>query len=485
MVVRTFDSLTVLVQTSPLPSHPSSALIEALFRSFSRVDGLNDCNIIIVCDGCEEAESPCGGRRNDSSRSTEPFHDEKNVKYSRRRKTKTSKKIDNKHNYKHGIVSSEAACNYRLYLNHLQEKIYEKVPPFNPSAKGSIRLLRLPHRHGSAKAIATAFDQLNISTPYVMIAQHDNFFIRDVQYLQQILNFMDDDDSKSWLQCVHFPSTATLKYVPKIKRRYGLDLENFCRPHKSRGLSQTAEKLCDLDGTFVPLIFWYGRTHIARTTYYTDMILRHFPLNVGDHLEELWGTRQLREILQCSAKTKSKNGHESEDNTAQTSPDDVESRFRKVHDKYGNYVFFDNSHSSKCTPPAKDVNFEQHEVIYHLSGRKARAATNNASEAEINYSFQIHQSPSVQRYAPQGTSFTTARRALALVPGLEFPHTKECQQELCQSESDVSQLRPIPKRIFKQRCFHCGEKGHSFKYCSASVSRDDEVQSKTEVLDLS
>ena len=48
--------LTVIIQTSPLPSHPSTALLEALFRSFDRVDGLKEANIVILADGCDECE---------------------------------------------------------------------------------------------------------------------------------------------------------------------------------------------------------------------------------------------------------------------------------------------------------------------------------------------------------------------------------------------------------------------------------------------
>ncbi|KAL7461796.1 hypothetical protein ACHAXS_005784 [Conticribra weissflogii] len=242
----------------------------------------------------------------------------------------------------------------------------------------------------------------------------------------------------------------------------------------------------DLDGTFVPLVFWYGRTHIARTTYYTETILRHFPLKVGDHLEELWGIHQLGEIMQCSLTNKRKNGHQSGDNTTHMTPED-ESRFREIHAKYGNYIFFDhNSHRSKCTPPVDNLNFEQYEVIYHLSGRKALAGTTSVSGAEIFVDrSQIHHSPAVRSYAPQGSSFTTARRAIAFVPGLEFPPEKERQQRVVQGNGEVVQSKPVSKRKFKQRCFHCGEKGHSFKYCPDAVSRNEFALSKPEVLYLS
>ena len=110
----------------------------------------------------------------------------------------------------------------------MREKVNSKQEPFVPSKNGSIQLIELPHRHGSARAIAAAFNILSISTPYVMIGQHDNFFVRDVSYLRQLLLYMEKPDTNSWLQCVHFPSTATLNYVQKVKRRYDLDISRLC-----------------------------------------------------------------------------------------------------------------------------------------------------------------------------------------------------------------------------------------------------------------
>ena len=172
--------LTVIVQTSPLPSHPSTALLEALFRSFDRVKHLKDCNIIILCDGaCDE--------------------DDKDVK-----DTKQSKKI----NYKHGSINQDKVNDYLLHLDLLQQKIDNKEAPFISTNNGTIKLLKLPYRHGSARAIKAAFP---INTPYVLIAQHDNFFVHDVNYLKDMLKFLDEEEeTKSWLQSIHFVSTATL-----------------------------------------------------------------------------------------------------------------------------------------------------------------------------------------------------------------------------------------------------------------------------------
>jgi hypothetical protein len=51
------DRLTVVVTTSPVPSNPSTAMIEELFQSFAMCPGLSACRKIIVCDGFNVGDS--------------------------------------------------------------------------------------------------------------------------------------------------------------------------------------------------------------------------------------------------------------------------------------------------------------------------------------------------------------------------------------------------------------------------------------------
>ena len=108
-----------------------------------------------------------------------------------------------------------------------------------------------------------------------------------------------------------------------------------------------------LDGELIPLVFWYGRTHIARTSYYTDLILGR-ELKQGDHLEELWGVHQLNEILEL----KKKLSIDVDDNN------NFETQLKMLHAPYGNFVFFEHDVNG---------NVQQKEVLYHMNGRKVRA----------------------------------------------------------------------------------------------------------------
>jgi hypothetical protein len=45
--------LTVIVTTSPVPSNPSTHMLQAVVESMALVPGLTSCRKLIVCDGCK------------------------------------------------------------------------------------------------------------------------------------------------------------------------------------------------------------------------------------------------------------------------------------------------------------------------------------------------------------------------------------------------------------------------------------------------
>jgi hypothetical protein len=133
--------------------------------------------------------------------------------------------------------------------------------------------------------------------------------------------------------------------------------------------------------------------------------------------------------------------------------------------------------------------------MYHLSGRRVRAASNSTTTTTTAQEFVTQESAikasrhdamaasataattnesTVNHHAsPSSSSFTTARSCRAIVPGLEI--ISEYHQH---SDSNNSKN---PKGRFKQKCFHCGEKGHSYKWCPTA----QETIIPTETIDLS
>lgn len=385
------ESLTVVIQTSPIPSHPSTALLEALFRSFEKADGLLESRIIILADGCQTLDDDKNGDdENDENKGAK----------------------NEVENIKHGKCHTKTAQNYRDHLKRLEEAVRDKIPPFRPQTGGSIELIQLESRHGSAPAIHAAMSRF-VSTPLVMICQHDNFFVNEAPLRELVRALIDEPRGLGiGANCVHFLSTATLNYREKIQRRYQLDVG---KPIRVKGLKDP----------LLPLVFWYGRSHVTYSDYVRSHCLNR-PLAQGSHLEELLGETQLHDIL--------RNG-------------------MGVHKDYGTYV----------------LDQDNTEVLYHMSGRRVRAASPEEVAMENNKQAPLplrtgakSENPTSkgtteqQQQQPLEGSFTTARETRAKVPGLAF---------LASEDQKNGGKKATTAKPFKQRCFHCGEKGHSKKFC--------------------
>jgi hypothetical protein len=290
--------------------------------------------------------------------------------------------------------------------------VQNQMPPFCPQRDGSIELLELESRHGSAPAIRAAMKRV-VTTPLVMVCQHDNFFINEAPLRQIVFAMVQEQGLGIGLTCLHFLSTATQNYPQKVKRRYSLDIT----PITVEGLQYP----------LVPLVFWYGRTHICYSDYARSHVLnRH--LAQGSHLEELLGEKQLHDILE---------------------------RGVEAHKDYGTYVLDQGV-----------------EVLYHLSGRRAVAASTSPSrsiEDGLGLTGAGTQSPQYNNPSvPLDGAFTTARSRRAIVPGLQIIP----EQDDAAIEGNTAK-KSLSSKPFKQHCFHCGKKGHSKRFCPQKEAPKD------------
>jgi hypothetical protein len=355
---------------------------------------------VILADGCEELILPSNNENGPDNDSERPKHETENIK--------------------HGKCYSRTAENYRNHLRRLEKAVRDQTPPFRPHDGGSIELIQLESRHGSAPAIQAAMSRF-VSTPLVMICQHDNFFVNEAPMREVVQALLEEPRGLGiGANCIHFLSTATLNYREKIRRRYKLDIGD---PLSVKGLKDP----------LLPLVFWYGRSHVTYSDYVRSHCLNR-ELAPGSHLEELLGEKQLHHIL--------KEGID-------------------VHKTYGTYVLDQGK-----------------EILYHMSGRRVRAADENDSknhdtqttiqrnQESISELINVTETNVIsQQLQPLEGSFTTARETIAKVPGLSFLCAEDEQKERKVRTNPTTNRKP-----FKQRCFHCGEKGHSKKFCPARAA---------------
>lgn len=425
------EILTVMIQTSPIPSHPSTALLEALFTSIQKyATPLVEARILILADGCETLDS-----------------------------TQTE-------NMKHGQVSTERAQRYQEHLRILKSKVQTQDYPFSPLARGTIEVVQLAYKHGSARGIRAALFATKgsflgvlapITTPLLMVGQHDNFFVSGAVPMRSLLqSFYQTPGLGIGIHCLHFLSTSTLDYPNKIQRRYGLRIE-------------PKSVLLDNGHSYnlIPLVFWYGRTHLSTTQYFRNVIFQDKcpRLTSKDHLEELLGEAQLA---------------------------DIREQGMDAHAKYGTYVL-----------QTVLENGQEQEILYHLSGRRAVAATCPPDGGEVTIAVLADQQeqsltssasaegPSKSNKTVHGSSYTTARACRAIVPGLTILNETDDSSSLENLAAPTTNHK-MRKKKFKQRCFHCGEKGHSFKFCPLNHPHKQAHQEstgmmmiRTETVDLS
>ncbi|CAE7314188.1 unnamed protein product [Symbiodinium sp. CCMP2456] len=237
-------NLSVIVTTSPVPSNPSTEMLDRVLASMQLVPGLGSAPKIIVCDGCKCV--PPG----------------------------------NKTNHKAGKVTIEEAQRYEQFIERLREKSAESCSCEDVAFFGT-QVLSLSDHHGFGFAVKAAL--AHITTDYVLVVQHDQEFIAGFD-LEALLETMSLHPGV--VKYVGLPSVSTLNYEHAIRSKYGLSLH--CTTEFGVPLT--------------PLIFFYDKPHVCSTTHYRTTIFGPgSPVRKGDFIEETLGVAEREDILQNGA----------------------------------------------------------------------------------------------------------------------------------------------------------------------------------------
>ena len=152
--------------------------------------------------------------------------------------------VHDKSRWKSGWVTPEQRIAYNMYLDNLQKELDN---PFTS-------LLRLPTRVGFGFAVKTAL--AHVTTPYVLVVQHDYSFVRPIS-LAPVLAAMEMFPDV--LKYVAFVSTSTYEYA----LRRGIQYVQW--GVRTEVVTLAGEPFCKL-------LFWYDKTHLARTDFYRSFV---------------------------------------------------------------------------------------------------------------------------------------------------------------------------------------------------------------------
>jgi len=221
------EKISIILVTSPILVHPSTELLEKVVETFSLVEHLQRCKLLIIADGVK----------------TGKFRPKK------------------------GQVPQDLVEKYERYLDNLDSLSNEP----SSSIWQRTSVIRLPEHRGFGHAV---FEGLVLaSTEYVMVVQHDHPFNTRFS-IQPVLEFMDSQQANY----VSLPISTVFRHINRCSSLYQMDL---------RAKSVSLESGAGHGTTFTPILFWYDGTHIARRSAYLDLVFKgELAVPLGHFIED-------------------------------------------------------------------------------------------------------------------------------------------------------------------------------------------------------
>eukprot|EP00929_Paragymnodinium_shiwhaense_P083427 TRINITY_DN44454_c0_g1_i1.p1 TRINITY_DN44454_c0_g1~~TRINITY_DN44454_c0_g1_i1.p1 ORF type:complete len:429 (+),score=63.45 TRINITY_DN44454_c0_g1_i1:82-1368(+) len=225
--------LSVLVTTSPVPSNPSTMMLEAVLASFSRVKGLADCPLVIVCDG---------------------------FKTGRIQST-----------WKAGKITEDAAERYEEYKANL-ERLLE-----NGTLPRGTKIVIMEGHNGQAFGVKAGL--AHVESDYVLVHQHDLEFTFDF-HVDKVIAVLDQPDNN--VKYVGLPLLVNLHYE-SCAWRHGVRVA----PENHGDDLQLMPLVFWYDSTHIASVQHYRDLIFGEQEVYS----------AGNFIEETFGVRQREDIM--------------------------------------------------------------------------------------------------------------------------------------------------------------------------------------------
>jgi hypothetical protein len=325
-------------------------MLEQVIASFKEVQYLDECTLVIVCDGHREANG--------------------NV-------------------WKAGKVNAEGAANYALYLKNLEALVLEgKLGP-------STLLVILEGRHGQALAVKAGLDY--VKTPYVLVHQHDLLFMVDFE-LRSVLTALESTEND--VKYVGMPLLTNIHYEQITFSRHRVKITPIVLEVEVNGGSGGSGGNGGSSGDFaedmgkvsigctnsassaklvlMPIIFWYDSTHVTSVSHYRSLVFNQSnPFRRGDFVEETFGHKQRHHITQASQATPRGNSH-----VVEVQP--AEERWESVHQQYGTYHVVCTDRDGSRVPAICHMNGNRYLTDGQRAAKYLKGRMPNASVAKLN-----------------------------------------------------------------------------------------------------
>ena len=270
--------VTVIISTSPLPSHPSTAVIDAVLQSHARFcPELVACRRVVVFDGYKIGPSLRLKKGNVTDAIAQGYE-----AYKGQLKQ---------------LICGDEAClaereTQKLLIGgqrHYAELSVQKC------VDGKAVFIEAGQQIGFALGVKAALGQ--VTTPYVFVQQHD-WALCSTLPLHDILTAMEactQEDGNVPINYIGLNNKRSMNYSSRVVANDSLlrQLETailILQADTSQPAAQSILKQC------TPLFHWLDRPHIARTSTYSSHVFGQGLFSPGDFIEDVLGNVMLAKI---------------------------------------------------------------------------------------------------------------------------------------------------------------------------------------------